>query len=197
MSEGPERDEHDVDAEFAAIIARWDDAPSSSLADETGDVAETTDAAAPDPTAPAGDPATDDPAEPETEVVGAGDKDASPPSDAPPDAPPATAGGFASIPVWRGAQITPEQAWTAQEEEHYTPPPPAPLPPQEDLQFWGIVVGLVGGPLLLLWLVLFRPSVSDWWTFAALGLTVLGFVLLVLRQPHSRGEDDSDNGAVL
>ena len=43
--------------------------------------------------------------------------------------------------------------------------------------------------------MIFRPDVSDWWLLAALGLIVGGFVLLVLRQPHSRDEDDPDNGA--
>ena len=75
------------------------------------------------------------------------------------------------------------------------PGPTAPLPRQEDIHFWGIVVGLVVGPLVLLWLVLFRPNVSDWWTIGALLMTVGGFVLLVLRQPRDRDENDPDNGA--
>ena len=104
--------------------------------------------------------------------------------------------------MWRGATPPPdageEEARAGAElddEDHFEPGPTAPLPPQEDLHFWGIVVGLVAGPLLLLWLVIFRPDVSDWWLLAALGLIVGGFVLLVLRQPHSRDEDDPDNGA--
>ena len=45
------------------------------------------------------------------------------------------------------------------DEDHFEPPSRvAPAAPQEDLHFWGIIVGLVGGPLLLLWLVLFRPT---------------------------------------
>ena len=105
--------------------------------------------------------------------------------------------------VWRGAEQTPtpsrgrarpptrSSCATCDEldDEHFEPGPTAPLPPQEDLQFWGIIVGLVGGPLLLLWLVLFRPDVSGWWTLGALGLTVRGFVLLVhapAAQPATR-----------
>ena len=57
------------------------------------------------------------------------------------------------------------------------------------------MVGLVAGPLLLLWLVIFKPDVSGWWTLGALGLTVGGFILLVLRQPMARDDDDPDNGA--
>ena len=107
------------------------------------------------------------------------------------------------IPVWRGPTGSgvrkgdggSETADDLDDDEHFEPGPTAPLPPQEDLHFWGIVVGLVAGPLLLLWLVIFRPGVSDWWTLLALGLTVGGFILLVLRQPRSRDEDDPDNGA--
>ena len=107
--------------------------------------------------------------------------------------------------VWRGAEQAPGGEESADvvdpiellddEDDHFVPGPTAPLPPQEDLSFWGIVAGLVGGPLLLLWLVLFRPDVSGWWTLGALGMIAGGFVLLVLRQPHSRDEDDPDNGA--
>jgi hypothetical protein len=109
-----------------------------------------------------------------------------------------------SIPVWRGAtpppdareaEDTAEGAGPFDDDDHFEPGPTAPLPPQEDLHFWGIVVGLVAGPLLLLWLVIFRPDVSDWWLLAALGLIVGGFVLLVLRQPHSRDDADTDTGA--
>ncbi|QGN57558.1 hypothetical protein [Nostocoides sp. HKS02] len=156
----------DVDAQFADIVAHWDDVESL-----------------PDPP----DPLVGHP----------------PPPPAPnPTNPPPTR----PFVVWRGAEPDPvadeepdplELSDDDDEDAHFEPGPTAPLPPQEDLQFWGIVVGLVAGPLLLLWLVLFRPDVSSWWTMAALGLTVGGFVLLVLRQPQSRDEDDPDNGARL
>ena len=113
--------------------------------------------------------------------------------------------------VWRGAELEPEPSAEEEapeapapapaelvdldEEEHFEPLPTAPLPPQEDVQFWGIVVGLVVGPLVLLWIVLFRPDVSGWWTLGALAMTIGGFVLLVMRQPRDRDENDPDNGA--
>lgn len=99
------------------------------------------------------------------------------------------------IPVWRGASDTPfdELSDQVEAEDHYDPPPPRPLPPQEDLHFWGIIVGLVGGPLLLLWLVLADPDVARWWTWLAIGMTIGGFVLLVLRN----GDDDHHDGAVV
>jgi hypothetical protein len=183
--------ERDVDAEFADIIAHWDEV--ESLPDPAGTTtadATSTRPAAPEPPAadppPAGSSPTDEPRR-------------TPPN--PVNPPPV--GPFV---VWRGADQPPPSVDAPdvaddphelddEADEHFQPGPTAPLPPQEDLQFWGIIVGLVAGPLLLLWLVIFKPDVSDWWTLGALGLTVGGFVLLVLRQPHSRDEDDPDNGA--
>lgn len=161
----------DVDAQFADIVAHWDDVPT--LPDRA-------------------DPTDSD------RIGGAASADPSPPTQADPVNPPPT-GPFV---VWRGADQAragdehPEPAELRDDpEDHFEPGPTAPLPPQEDIQFWGIIAGLVVGPLLLLWLVLFRPSVSNWWTLAALALTVGGFVLLVLRQPRTRDEDDPDDGA--
>jgi len=163
----------DVDAQFADIVAHWDDVESL-------------------------------PDKPERRGV-------NPPLD-PEPAPGPDAGHGVNPPptrpfvVWRGAEQHPEPQEAAdqpepselvdpEDDEHFEPFPTAPLPPQDDHQFWGIIVGLVAGPVLLLWLVMFRPDVSDWWTLGALGLTVGGFVLLVLRQPRDRDHDDPDNGA--
>ena len=191
--------DRDVDAEFADIIARWDEVeslpdPVGPEAGAAGSGSARTDAAAlesldgrtdPDErTAPPGRPVTNpSPLRPS-------------PTNPPPTRP---------FVVWRGAEQAPGGEESADvvdpiellddEDDHFVPGPTAPLPPQEDLSFWGIVAGLVGGPLLLLWLVLFRPDVSGWWTLGALGMIAGGFVLLVLRQPHSRDEDDPDNGA--
>jgi hypothetical protein len=74
-------------------------------------------------------------------------------------------------------------------------PAPVTLPPQEDLHFWGIIGGLVGGALLLLYVALTGASTSSWWFLAAVGLFVGGFALLVLRQPRSR--DTTDDGTRL
>lgn len=198
--------DRDVDAQFADIIAHWDDvAPLPERGPEA--------------------PQTNEPPSAELTTDLTDDGSAAPPADLPDEVtgdssaasranvvnpsplnpainPPPSLG---SIPVWRGATPPPdahEAEGTVEgagpsddDEDHFEPGPTAPLPPQEDLHFWGIVVGLVAGPLLLLWLVIFRPDVSDWWLLAALGLIVGGFVLLVLRQPHSRDDDDTDNGA--
>jgi hypothetical protein len=182
--------DRDVDAEFADIIARWDEVESLPDApDATGSRPEAGSGSSTDVSSesPSGHPA-------------AGVNPPLQPSVNPPPTRPFV--------VWRGAeQPDPVESEPApdpvelrdlrdgDDDEHFEPGPTAPLPPQEDLQFWGIIVGLVAGPLLLLWLVLFRPNVSDWWTLGALGLTVMGFVLLVMRQPHDRTEDDPDHGA--
>ena len=184
--------ERDVDAEFADIIAHWDEV--ESLPDAAGTTA--TDATSTRPASP--EPPPVDPA-----PAGSAPTDELPRRTPPNPVNPPPVGPFV---VWRGADQQPPSVEAPDmaddpheldddDDEHFQPGPTAPLPPQEDLQFWGIIVGLVAGPLLLLWLVIVKPDVSDWWTLGALGLTVGGFVLLVLRQPHSRDEDDPDNGA--
>ncbi|MBO1766875.1 MULTISPECIES: hypothetical protein [Allobranchiibius] len=79
----------------------------------------------------------------------------------------------------------------------YEPPPPAPLP-RDDVQFWAIWASLVGGPLWLIYLFAFeRDCQPIWWVLACL-VCILGVVLLVLRQPNSRDDQDPfDDGARL
>ncbi len=76
------------------------------------------------------------------------------------------------------------------EDAHYVPPPPAPLPPSEDKHFWTMIAALVAGPLLFLYLLLFDRDGNGWWMLFALLVSIAGFVLLVLRQPLDRDEDD-------
>ena len=200
--------DRDVDAEFADIIARWDeveslpDTPAEAAAGAaTSTAVERGAGVDPDPST------TADPAD----RPGAADP---PPARAPGVNPPLRSNTnpppTRPFVVWRGAEIPEVEPGTEipdpvelrdlsdlsdLDDDHFEPGPTAPLPPQEDLHFWGIVVGLVAGPLLLLWLVLFHTGASKWWTLAALGLTIMGFVLLVMRQPQTRDEDDPDNGA--
>jgi hypothetical protein len=227
----------DVDAQFADIVARWDevpslpdvpDSPSEGVSDDRvgmprGAAEEDASPSARDTHVDGSvvdgsvvddsvvddsvvddsvvdDSVVDDSVADETERDGRfGVNPALEPSSNPTNPPPVR-----PFVVWRGVEPDPEDEdhtppelvdLPVDDDEHFQPGPVQPLPPQEDLQFWGIIVGLVGGPLLLLWLVLFRPNVSDWWTFGALVLTVGGFVLLVMRQPHTRDDNDPDNGA--
>ena len=47
-------------------------------------------------------------------------------------------------------------------EEHFEPPPVTPLP-AGDLQFWAIIAGMGGGPLLLLYLAFFNRDAGSYW----------------------------------
>ena len=182
----------DVDAQFADIVAHWDDVAAPPEAQPPGYAAPTRPEGTA-PTPPASEPAEQPGDDPK-------DQPGSQPTDLGLGINPPPEIGFV---VWRGSSAPAgheddthdELVDSEDDEEHFHPGPTAPLPPQEDLQFWGIIVGLVAGPLLLLWLVIFHPAVSGWWTLGALGLSIGGFVLLVMRQPHSRDEDDPDNGA--
>lgn len=164
-SEQPERD---LDKEFESLVANWDATPF-------GD-------ALPDPESPERP-----------------DADAAAESRPGPIPPP-------GVNVWRGPTMwrPAERAFDEgpsghladgpddEDEEDSFTPAPVHLPPQEDIHFWGIVVGIVGGGLLLLWVALSGAQRSSWWFLAALGLFIGGFTLLILRQPRDR--DLGDDG---
>jgi hypothetical protein len=93
----------------------------------------------------------------------------------------------------------PPQAWRAhqvddEDEGHFEPPPMAPLP-VGDLQFWAIIIGMGGGPLLLLYVVYFNRDASSFWLLAAIAMSLGGFALLVSRLPGQH--EDDDDGARL
>jgi hypothetical protein len=78
-------------------------------------------------------------------------------------------------------------------DDHFVPPSEIDLPSAEsDPMFWAIVGGLVGGPLLLLYLLFFDRDGSGWWVVTAVAMLVVGFVLLVLRGGSER--DPFDDG---
>jgi hypothetical protein len=86
--------------------------------------------------------------------------------------------------VWRAHEVDDE------DQEHFEPPPVTPLP-VGDLQFWGIIAGMGGGPLLLLYLAFFNRDASGYWILIAIALSVGGFAMLVSRMPgHSQDNDD-------
>ena len=74
------------------------------------------------------------------------------------------------------------------DEDHFIPPPTPPLP-VGDLHFWGIVIGLAGGPLLL-FLSAVIPLLGSTWAFVGALLLTGGFILLILRLPRHRNHDD-------
>ncbi|GAA1143081.1 hypothetical protein [Ornithinicoccus hortensis] len=102
---------------------------------------------------------------------------------------PATSDGDGSQPAsWR-EWVDPEV------EEHFVPPDPPPLP-AGDLHFWGILVGLICGPLILLLAHGIQVLHGSVWTWLGLLLSLGGFVLLVLRSPTDRHDDPSGGAQV-
>lgn len=183
----PEKPDRDLDKEFEDLIANWDTENGDTEKGDTGNG---------DTALPTNSPEQPDAAQP-----------SSPP--AAPTSPPQ------GVNIWRGPTIwrPAEDAFASgpagplpdgnhnddddhqDDDEEGFEPQPVHLPPQEDLHFWGIVVGLVGGGLLLLYVAATGVSRSSWWFLAAIGLFVGGFALLILRQPHER--DTSDDGTRL
>lgn len=209
MAERPgEMDERDVDERFASIIARWDGSAPSG--DERPVAAEgatpAADARAEDAPSADGAPSSrqatatpvDDGSATETDAAAT---DADPVATRPAWVNPSPLDVVVPASSWRTAaepdddtRAAAAKAEAALEDEHFEPPPVS-LPPQEDLHFWGAVVGLVAGPLMLLYVVFARPFHSTRWFVASVVISLLGFALLVLRQPRNRDEHDSDNGA--
>ncbi|MGZ4654593.1 MAG: hypothetical protein ACXVYY_03925 [Oryzihumus sp.] len=216
-----DQDRSDVDAQFAEIIAHWaeDDALASAGAgpwpEQEGYGPPADHAQAPDTTSGAEQGSDAPPREPGT---GGGQRDTDTSSPAPPGPTPsgptppgATPAGHATpprgpapppaVPSWGAdpagqAPRPPEEHPQADPEDHFIPGPTAPLP-AGDLQFWGILIGLTGGPMLLLYLILFDRSADSLWLLLAISMTVGGFALLVSRLPRHRDEDDGDDGARL
>ncbi|MDT0214839.1 hypothetical protein Q9R29_13175 [Rothia sp. ARF10] len=200
--------DRDIDAEFDAIVARWDeatDAPPESPSPHA-------------PTAPA-DPAAPPVAPPKPRTVQDITSAYAALSRREPDAPapvgeptPVSDGPAAGDLGSRDAgprEVGPREvgsgegeepeAWRAgpsvdDEDDHFEPPA-VQLPPGEDIGYWGALLGLVGGPLLLLWVIVSEPFYGGWWTLGAILLFVGGFGLLVMRQPKDRDPFDDDNGA--
>ena len=181
-------DGFDHDAMFADIVAHWSEAgiePTPVQTPSTGDVPGDKDPGAKGPGAevPRGEGPT----------TGRRPAPNQPwPTDPPPVSPPALA------PPTEPRAIPAPEAWRAHEvgdyEEHFEPPAIAPLP-VGDLQFWAIIAGMVGGPLLLLYLVLFNRDAGSYWMLTAIAMSVGGFALLVARLP--RDHEDDDDGARL
>ena len=186
-SDPPMRDE-DVESRFAAIVAGFETEAAPAEPAEPAPLepgpADTTPPPTPTPFKPG--PANTTPT-PTPTPFKPGPANTTPPSaplrpGAAATTPPSLVPFFANVPVWRGAEgPSLDELLEAEEDARFVPAPPRPLPPPEDLHFWGI---------------LFRPDVANWWTWLALALTAGGFVLLVLRQPPG-GDDDNGNGAVV
>ncbi|MFM6851560.1 MAG: hypothetical protein ACKOVB_20915 [Terrabacter sp.] len=131
--------------------------------------------------------------------------DATPPATPPATDPTSGGSGRLELPIapttshaWRGSTPQRDDAddlldATDPDDQHFVPPSEIDLPSAEtDPMFWAIVGGLVGGPLLLLYVLFFDRDGSGWWVVTALAMVVVGFVLLVLRGGTER--DPFDDG---
>ena len=205
--------DRDLDAEFERIIAGWDDEAPDPQRSEPSGPRESTATSEPGPDAPSGDAPLDALAD-GADAAGAAVAVEPSPAPAPaetqpsetPDAPPAAGGtGHLELPIapttshaWRGSTPRRDDADDLLEEvdpddDHFVPPSEIDLPSAEtDPMFWAIVGGLVGGPLLLLYVLFFDRDGSGWWVVTALAMVVVGFVLLVLRGGTER--DPFDDG---
>ncbi|MEW1953293.1 hypothetical protein [Terrabacter sp. NPDC080008] len=207
--------DRDLDAEFARIIAGWDDeAPDPQLRrPSTDDVLPEADAPG-DPAGSVGPAESGSPAA-DSEPRGPGGTDRPTAQGAAVTETSAAAGPSASsalpapsgqldLPiapttahVWRGSTAGGDAGEEADggvdDDEHFIPPSEIDLPSAEnDPMFWAIVVGLAGGPLLLLYLLFFDRDGSGWWVVTGVAMVVVGFVLLVLRGGTER--DPFDDG---
>ncbi len=212
MPERPgDMDERDVDARFASIVARWDGpVPAADETPGEGSAPDAADPTAAAPAAPAGPATAGDATAPERhpaadraqdDTTDAGEPAPQPPLPRSPWVNPSPLDVVVPPSAWRTAEPadpTTEAAATAAEaaleDEHFEPPEVV-LPPQEDLHFWGAVIGLVAGPLMLLYVVFARPFHSTRWFVIAIVVSLVGFGLLILRQPRHRDPTSGDDGA--
>jgi hypothetical protein len=200
--------ERDLDAEFERIIAGWDDEapdpqlrtsegarePSPDLTAEPGEVGQI-DSGGQGAAAPGAD----------QEVVEAAGTPTDTDLSGTPGMPPGQSGGVLDLPIasttshaWRGGEPQRDDVddlldAVDPDDDHFVPPSEIDLPSAEtDPMYWAIVVGLAGGPLLLLYVLLFDRDGSGWWIVTGLTMTVVGFILLVLRGGTER--DPFDDG---
>ncbi|TSB21093.1 hypothetical protein [Streptomyces benahoarensis] len=76
------------------------------------------------------------------------------------------------------------------DEGHFTPPEPPPLP-QADVTTKFAWIAVLGGPLLLVLMVLFQQPVTWWITVLGIGGFLGGFATLIARM---KGDDEDDDG---
>ena len=201
--------ELDIDSAFAAIVAGWgdDDAGSQPGSWPVAEDVEPPGGSAGSPTSlpaspvPPGSPGSPDgpdrAAERDTGRDGDHDDEAGRPGDRPdgdPVLPAIVLGGGSLTSSTIGPRDSDPDA-PAPAEEGFVPPEPPPIP-RGDLMtrlLWG---GAIGGPLFLLVAAIAWRDAPRMLILAAVAAFVGGFVMLVVRMPHDR-EDDDDDGAVV
>ena len=188
--------ELDVDSAFAAIVAGWgQDEPGPGTG--SWPVAEDLDdPEPPEPPAPAAtgspSPTALPPTVPPAAPPAADEADDERPGENEIVLPAVVLGGMTSQTV--GPRDVDPNA-PEPPEEGFVPPEPPPIP-RGDLMtrlLWG---GAIGGPLFLLIAAIAWRDAPRMLILAAVAAFVGGFVMLVVRMPHDR-EDDDDDGAVV
>ncbi|MBT2386862.1 hypothetical protein [Streptomyces sp. ISL-11] len=169
------RDPLDEDAAWAELVAAYGEQPDPETGrwPATGDAPKVEDVPL---------PATDQPAEP---------------GPAAPERPDQPVGGFIVYAPGVGPRDwdTPaagEEDLDEAEEGHFVPPEPPPLP-TGDVTARFAWIAVLGGPFLLLVMVLLRQELTWWITTLGVGGFLGGFATLVLRMKDS-DEDDDDPG---
>lgn len=103
----------------------------------------------------------------------------------------------ATGPVHWPRELGPRDFETADEEEHFVPPPPPPLPKLDTTTKFAWLA-VLGGPLLLIVLVLLQQPIEWWAATLGIGGFLGGFGTLVARmKDRDDEEDDPDAGAVV
>lgn len=184
-------DAADIDRAFADIMSRWD---QTAHRDERPEEAPEESPAAAAVAEPSGDAAPTPEPPPQT---------TQPPGDEEPRDEQAPEGPESRRPrtveeVFGSARDTGWRVHTPPEEDdEFVAPRPAP-PSGNDVTFWLALIGIVGGPLWLIYLALAAPYSSRLWFVLAIAATLGGFGLMVMRLPARRDpEDDEDDGAVV
>ncbi|MFF4155591.1 hypothetical protein [Streptomyces sp. NPDC001678] len=173
------RDPLDEDRAWAELVAAYGEQPDPEKGrwPATGDLDEVKNAA-PEP--------------PRTEPA---------PEEQPPSAEPGRPGGSIVFAPGVGPRdwTTPEPEPTdtgavpAADEGHFVPPEPPPLP-TGDVTSRFAWIAVLGGPLLLLVMVLLRQELTWWVTTLGVGGFLGGFATLVLRMKDGDEDDDDDPG---
>ncbi|MGW1075290.1 hypothetical protein [Streptomyces sp. NPDC002537] len=94
---------------------------------------------------------------------------------------------------WGASGSTGDDDLDEADEGHFVPPEPPPLP-TGDVTARFAWIAVLGGPLLLLVMVLLRQELTWWITTLGVGGFLGGFATLVLRMKDS-DEDDEDPGS--
>ncbi|CDR11194.1 hypothetical protein [Streptomyces iranensis] len=189
-SNGHEADaRRDDDATFAAIVAAYGEEPQDPPGAERWPAAENLDEER--------DRDRRSAADGDTDAEGAGDGEAATGGLTKPDKAEKPGGFIVYAPGVGPRDWEPEEPseddFDETDEGHFVPPEPPPLP-ESDTTSRFAWLGVLGGPLLLLGVVLFRVEMVWWIATLGVGGFLGGFVTLVLRMKDDDDEEDDGPG---